>query len=98
LEHTEIPVNYIIQASTDPGTVLSMFMLSFIFVVVWGLFEWKWICEGFFYWCLISVLPSFGYLAYMWDDLITQSKYPLLKILLEKITIQNMEKLELKLF
>ena len=34
----------------------------------------------------------------MWDDLITQSKYPLLKILFEKITIQNMEKLELKLF
>ena len=32
----------------DPGVVLSMFMLTFIFMIVCGLFEWKWIWSGFF--------------------------------------------------
>jgi len=34
----------------NPAIVLSMFMLSFIFVC--GLFEWKWICAGFCIICL----------------------------------------------
>jgi hypothetical protein len=36
-----------IRADTDPAIVLSMFMLSFIFVTKCGLFEWKRICRGF---------------------------------------------------
>ena len=36
-----------IRAYTDPAIVLSMFMLSFIFVTECGLFEWKRICRGF---------------------------------------------------
>jgi hypothetical protein len=37
----------------DPAIVLSMLMLSFIFVIVCGLFEWKRTCAGFFYRLLI---------------------------------------------
>ena len=33
----------------DPAIVLSMFMLSFIFVIVCGLFEWERICAGFLF-------------------------------------------------
>jgi len=33
---------------TDPAIVLSIFMLSFVFVIVCGLFEWKRICVCFF--------------------------------------------------
>jgi hypothetical protein len=40
---------YFVQTFTDPAIVLSMFMLSFIFVIVCGLFEWKQICAGLFY-------------------------------------------------
>ena len=32
---------------TDPAIVLSLFMLTFIFVIVCGIFEWKWICARF---------------------------------------------------
>jgi len=34
-----------------------MFMLSFIFVIVCGLFEWKLICVGFIFRLFINVLP-----------------------------------------
>ena len=35
-------------AWAGPVIVLFMFMLSFIFVIVWNLFEWKGICGCFF--------------------------------------------------
>jgi hypothetical protein len=41
----------------NPSIVLSMFMLSFNFVIVCGLFECKQICTGFFYRLPICVLP-----------------------------------------
>ena len=40
----------------DAVAVLSMFMLSFILVIVCGFFEWKRICAGF-YGLFIYVLP-----------------------------------------
>ena len=47
--------NYI-NKNTTLWICISMFMLSFNFVVVCGLFEWKWICACFFCCLFISVL------------------------------------------
>jgi hypothetical protein len=38
-----------------PAVVLSMFMLSFIFMIVCGHFEWKQICAGFLLFVDISI-------------------------------------------
>jgi hypothetical protein len=43
----------------DLDIVLSMFMLSFIFVIECVLVEWKWICAGFLNYLLLSVLPLY---------------------------------------
>jgi hypothetical protein len=52
------PISLTLQALIEPVFVLSMFMLSFIFVTVCGLFEWNWklICAGFFYPLFICAL------------------------------------------
>jgi hypothetical protein len=42
-------------AFIEPAIVLSMFLLSSIFVMVCGLFEWKRICVFFFY--IVCVFP-----------------------------------------
>jgi hypothetical protein len=41
-----------LRAFIDPGIVLSMFMLSFIFVIVCGLFVWTRVCVGLFIYVL----------------------------------------------
>ena len=43
-----------LRVFTDSAIVLSMIMLSFIFVIACGLFEWK--CTVFFYRLFIYVL------------------------------------------
>ena len=46
------------RAFIDPAIVLFMFMLSFVVVILCGLFEWKRICAGFlsFVYICIAVL------------------------------------------
>jgi hypothetical protein len=46
------PVVTQLRAFIDPGIVLSMFMLSFIFVIVCGLFVWTRVCVGLFIYVL----------------------------------------------
>ena len=52
----------LLRTFIDPAVaiVLSMFMLSFIFVIVCGLFEWKRICAGFFlaFACIKQEVPT----------------------------------------
>ena len=54
------------SAFTDLAIVLSMCMLSFIFVIVSGLFEWKRIRAGFFIVCL--------YLCCRWEIQLSRGK------------------------